>query len=309
MSIKLAAEKFAIFCKRFETEQDCLPALFSSKWPTGYVCPRCRHPEFYLISTRRLPLYECRSCRAQTSLISETIMAGSRTPIHLWFRAIYLHTQPNSINALQLSEAIGVTYKTAWLICHKIRHAMGKAESEQFLSGIVRVSDSVYCRRLSASFDWHKQEQPLLVGTSDDDARNIAKLKIKLQSKSPLKDKYDCPDMTPFIKEFVDPLAAPQVIKTRRYGRNMNKSLAWMGYDVTWWIGRIFRGIGPKHLQAYLNQFCYSWNHSGRSLFKSLLSDCARFSRITYSDLTHTSAVTRSSRHSRDHMRISSKTG
>jgi hypothetical protein len=296
MSLRLQAADFELFCKRFEKEEDCINTLFDSKWPDGFRCPHCEHTQFYLTSTRRLPLYECRSCRTQTSLIVGTIMEGSRTPLRLWFQAIYLHTQPSCINALQLSTIICVTYKTAWSICHKIRFAMSSAESGQLLTGIVRVSDSVYCKRMSGSFDWHKQEQPLLIGTSDNEQGEIGFIKIKLQSKTTLRDKYDCPDTSPFISQHVDPQAAAHAIITRRYGRGMNKKLAWAGIYVTWWLGRLFRGIGPKHLQVYLDQYCYLQNREQSSLFDNLLKDCAITPRITYSSLIGTTSSTRSVR-------------
>lgn len=303
MSLRVAAANFEAFCGRYQNEEDCIRALYDAKWPNGFRCPLCQHTQFYLISTRRLPLYECRSCRAQISLTAGTIMEGSRTPLRLWFQAIYLQTQPHCINALQLSTMIGVTYKTAWLICHKIRYAMGCAESQRILTGIVRVSDSVYCKRMYASFDWHKQEQPLLIGTSDTGDGDIGYVKIKLQSKIPLRDKYDCPDPMPFIKKYVDPDVASNVILTRRYGKNMNKELAWMGNTVTWWIGRVFRGIGPKHLQAYLDQFCFLQNQHSSSLFETLLSCTASTQRITYQTLVGNSPIVRSMRHSRHKLR------
>ncbi len=296
MSQKEAAEKFQKFCSVFKEETDCFPHLFELKWPEGYRCPRCGHPHFYFISTRRIPLYECRSCHTQTSLIAGTIMEGSRTPLHRWFQAIYLHAQPRCINARQLSEAIRVTYKTAWLICHKIRRAMALKESNRLLSGIVRVSDTIYCKRLSPTSDWHKQEQPLLVGASDSNNGSLSPIIIKLQSKIPLKDKYDCPDTAPFIREHVNPSDTKNTIVTRRYGRDMNKKLAWMGYDVTWWIARTFLGIGPKHLQAYLYQFCYYYNRSRPSLYIQLLADCIHSPTITYPELTRARVANRSTR-------------
>ncbi len=309
MSLKEAAEKFQKFCSVYKEEADCFSVLFELKWPDGFRCPRCNHPLFYLISTRRIPLYECRSCHTQTSLIAGTIMEGSRTPLHRWFQAIFLHAQPRCVNARQLSEAIHVTYKTAWLICHKIRRAMAARESNRLLSGIVRVSDSVYCKRMVPSFDWHQQEQPLLIGASDADDGTPDKIVIKLQSKAPLKDKYDCPDPAPFIRAHVHPDDVQNVIVTRKYGRDMNKKLAWMGYDVTWWIGRTFLGIGPKHLQVYLDQFCYYYNRGRSTLYVQLLADCIHSSPITYAELTKSSGRSRSGRLTRASRRQSLKLG
>ncbi|MFC5467858.1 transposase [Cohnella suwonensis] len=299
MSIREAQASFEEFCNRYSTEDSCIESLFRSKWPNGFLCPRCGFTECYLISTRRLPLYECRSCRAQTSLIAGTIMEGSRTPLRLWFQAIYLHTRPQCVNALQLSNSIGVTYKTAWLMCHKIRHAMSRAESGNLLSGIVRVSDSVYCKRLTPYFDWHPQEQALLIGSSVTKKGNIDQLKIKVQSKSLLKDKYDCPDPKPFIHQNVEPSSKKSVVFARKIHKNKFKELIWMGYHVTWWIAGLFRGIGPKHLQSYLDQYCYFYNRPQRSMFDLLLTDCANASSLTYPVLTRSERSYRTARQPR----------
>ncbi len=305
LSLRENAANFEVFCRRFEREDDCVRFLFDAKWPNGFRCPHCENSQYYLISTRKLPLYECRACRAQTSLIKGTIMEGSRTPLLLWLQAIYLHTQPIQINARQLSTTIGVTYKTAWLICHKIRHAMSRADSKQLLTGIVRITDAVYSRRFTSTFEWHKQEQPLLIGASDNEEGDIGYMKIKLQSKKPLPDKYDCPNTQPFIQQYVDPQAAANVTITRRYGKSMNKKLVLEGNHVTWWLGRLFRGVGPKHLQVYLDQYCYYHNRVAHSLFDNLLSDCSTTQTIIYPVLIGRMVTVRSFRHSRHSLRQS----
>jgi transposase-like protein len=301
----LDREAFAAFCKQFDQEDNCIRALYDIKWPDGFRCPRCDHTHSYSISTRRLPLYQCRSCHTQTSLIAGTVMEGSRTPLRLWFQAIYLHAQPYSIYARKLSNIICVTYKTAWLICHKIRHAMSREDAQQLLLGIVRVTDAVYCRRYTGLFEFHKHEQPLLIGSSENEDGEIVRIKIKQQSKEPLVDKYDCPDVKPFIKQHIDPVAAPQTIVTRRFGKGMNNLLIHFGFQVTRWLGYIFRGIGPKHLQAYLDHYCYLWNHRNESMFIGLLRDCVMTPVLTYPQLTGSSSRMRSLNRSRHSVRQS----
>nr|WP_052476248.1 transposase [Cohnella kolymensis] len=131
-------------CKYFDNEEICIRILYSSRWPTGFRCPRCDHAHAYTIRTRRLPLYECGSCRLQTSLIAGTIFEGSRTPLRLWFQAIFLHALPGGISAIRLASIIGTTYKTAWLICHKIRHAMTEADNHKKLTGLVHINWGQY---------------------------------------------------------------------------------------------------------------------------------------------------------------------
>jgi len=291
------AEKIAFreFCMNYPSEEKCFDELFRARWPEGFRCPRCDHSEHYRISTRRLPLFECRSCRAQTSLISGTIMEGSRTPLHLWFQAIYLHARMHGVNARQLSEYIGVTYKTAWHISHKIRHAMSQAESERLLFGTVRVTGSVYCKRLVPTFQWHPQEQPLLVGSTVDAKGDPRQIVVKVQSKLPLKDRHDSPDPVPFIRKYVHPSSVRTVNFTQRYGPKRNSRLINIGYEATWWIASIYRGIGTKHLQRYLDQFCYLYNRPRESRYSVLFADCATRVRLSYADLVGSTSATRSS--------------
>ena len=118
------------------TEEDCIPILYHAKWPHGFKCPYCQHNEAYLIRTRRLPLYECRECRYQTSLTADTILANSRTSLRKWITAIWLVSRSDKgINAVQLHTIIQVTYKTSWLMLHKIRASIHIEDQNQQLNG------------------------------------------------------------------------------------------------------------------------------------------------------------------------------
>jgi hypothetical protein len=297
VGLKMSVQKldFESFCSGYDTEDDCVRALYEAKWPQGFRCQRCDHRHAHVITTRKLPLFQCASCRKQTSLIAGTVLEGSRTPLRLWFQAIYLHARPQSINALQLSRVIGVTYKTAWLICHKLRYAMSLTDSNTLLTEIVRVSDAVYCSRYTPSPDWHIQEQPLLIGTMENKESEIVHIKIKKQSKQPLRSIFVSPETAPFIRKYLDPTTVTETIVTRRIGKKVNRTLLRICYEAERWLAWTFRGIGVKHLQVYLDHYCYLWNRRNKLMFPELLRDCAVTPSITYPDLIRSSAI-RSSR-------------
>jgi hypothetical protein len=72
------------------------------------------------------------------------------TSLHKWLTAIFLTSRTEQgTNAVALSKIIGVTYKTAWLILHKIHHAMSAADQGKLLSGIVQVNSAVYGKRIA----------------------------------------------------------------------------------------------------------------------------------------------------------------
>lgn len=289
MSEQMSLESFISF---FDKEETCMKALFGMRWPEGFQCPRCRHTRAYVISTRKLPLFECQACKTQTSLIAGTVMEGSRTSLRRWFQAIFLHAQPQSVNAVQLSQIIGVTYKTAWLICHKLRHAMSQAESNELLKGLVRVSEAIYARRMVPHFSWEKQEQPLLIGASEDENGAITRVKIEQQSKETIQSRYTPFAVDRFIRRHVEPDAATGTIVSRRMGRGLNRSLFHIAQNAEQWLACLFRGIGCKHLQAYLDQYCFTINNK-KSLLQKLFQSCMVSRTITYSTLTGRSSKLR----------------
>ena len=163
---------------QFPTELSCIPLLYQLKWPTGFICPRCQHSHAYKIQTRRLPLFECCACRHQTSLIAGTIMERSRTPLHKWFTALWLVSRSDiGIHAVRLSSIIQVTYKTAWLMLHKIRVTMGRADSLRPLSGKVHGIVAFYGHH--ATRQYNLRVYPLFAAASvspiEDSIKNTTK--------------------------------------------------------------------------------------------------------------------------------------
>jgi transposase-like protein len=276
---------FEQFCRQYDNEENCINTLFNTRWPDGFRCPRCSHQYFYLITSRRLPLYECSSCHAQTSLIAGTIMEGSRTPLRLWFQAIFLHSQPEGISATHLTSVIGTTYKTAWLICHKIRHAISHADSDELLSGLVRVNWGNYGNPYNPTIFRHHQEHPLLVGASLDLNGKFTHLKIKKVQDQHLQDSHVTLYAShAFKSQHVNPEAAEVIVVNQKFSINRCRPLIAICSQAAYWINDTFKGIGPKHLQSYLDQYCYGYNMSFKSndLFISLLQHCAITPVLTY---------------------------
>lgn len=290
------------------SEEQCQLALFRAKWPNGFRCPKCAHSHCYTITTRRLPLYECKNCGRMISLISDTCFRGSRTPLTSWFKAIHLHSLPGGINALQLSRAIHVTYKTAWLMCHKLRHAMSQAEAEILLSGIVRVSDTLMYKVIGFPRNYMAIEQPVIVGTSENDKGEIMRVKFRVSPRTLRKDHFDSPDPTAFIRSVVDPESIPHVVIRERYCRtpNPNHELKMICRDAEGWLASTFRGVGTKHLQVYLDHYCYIATRADgpTALSIELLRDCVHRTGIDYPTLT--GCKRRSNRPSRKNHALSS---
>ncbi|MBW7475029.1 transposase [Paenibacillus oenotherae] len=286
---------FEDFCRRFHAEEACFDILYAAKWPDGYSCPRCQSNQASLIRTRRLPLYQCLNCHYQASLTTGTIMEGSRTPLNKWFRAVFLFACPNTpINAVKLAAAIEVTYKTAWLILHKLRFAMSQSNASELLGGIVRVNAAVYGRPYNPTIHRHKGEHPLLVGASINRQGEPLHIKIKqvqaehlsCNSSSVLRSGTEY-----FIKRNVT-VDADITVETKRYNLRGFQPLLRRCKEASNWINTIYHGIGPKHLQAYLDEFCFKLNHSlqQESAFHKLFQLFATTETITYAALTRSNS-------------------
>lgn len=280
------------------TEEDCAFALFRARWPDGFRCPQCKHRECYTIKTRKLPLYQCAKCDTQTSLISATVMRGTRTPLTSWFLAIQLHASPAGINALQLSKIISVTYKTAWLLAHKIRHAMSITEAKQLLTGLVKLTTVIYCRQSWGEYTlkkWHSREQSLLVGGSQSQSGWFDRIKIKICDKHALYRKKEMQNSSSFIMKNVAADARGTVTVASFQLRNRDIRLEKISNFAQRRLAVLFGGIGPKHLQVYLDQFCYAWNRMDKTVIGDLLRHCAQSKTITYRELVRGQARVASS--------------
>jgi hypothetical protein len=132
------------FLERYGSEAQCEAALQRARWPDGFVCPECGAREHctFLADGRRY--WQCAACRTQSTLRSGTLFHASRLPLTLWFQAMYLVTQnKNCISALSLKRHLGVSYRTAWRVKHKLLEAMAEREDVRRLAGTV-VADDAY---------------------------------------------------------------------------------------------------------------------------------------------------------------------
>lgn len=87
--------------------------------------------------------YQCRACRHQTTLTAGTLFEGTKLPLRTWTLALHLLTATKTnLAALELMRHLGVNYKTAWRMKHKIMQAMTERENARKLSGFVQIDDA-----------------------------------------------------------------------------------------------------------------------------------------------------------------------
>lgn len=128
------------FISRYGKEEQCRKALMKAKWPNGFQCPQCECTKHCELTSGH---YQCNQCHHQTSLIAGTIFQGTKLPLRKWFLAMHLLTQhKKGISALQLSRDLGVNYKTAWSVKHKLMQTMKERQQEKQLQGRVEMDDA-----------------------------------------------------------------------------------------------------------------------------------------------------------------------
>jgi transposase-like protein len=114
----------------FADEDKAREALEAIRWPDGPYCPHCGNADQEKIAkglgkAHRPGLYYCAACNGQFTVTVGTVMERSKIPLSKWLFAMHLMgASKKGMSALQLQRMLGVTYKTAWFLCHRIREAM-----------------------------------------------------------------------------------------------------------------------------------------------------------------------------------------
>ena len=115
----------ADFMDRYGMEDQCEKAVCSSRWPNGFVCPRCGVSQVSSFRRQGRLYFQCSACRHQCSVVSGTIFEATKLPLRRWFLAMHLLTQSkNNVAALELMRHSGVSYRSAWLMKHKLMEVM-----------------------------------------------------------------------------------------------------------------------------------------------------------------------------------------
>ena len=137
--------------RELATDEQCLAFLEAQRWPDGVVrCPTCGNDQISRITrksitkNKRAQVYQCleKTCKSQFSATNGSIFHDSHLPLHKWFMAIALIVDAKKgLSAKQVQRHIGVSYKTAWYVCHRVRKAMVDANPTP-LVGTVEIDET-----------------------------------------------------------------------------------------------------------------------------------------------------------------------
>src|SRR5438552_15614877 len=119
--------------QKFSTEDQAREFLEKTLWPDGPICPHCGLVgEAYLLVPKpgakthaRPGVWKCSGCRKQFTIKVGTIFEDSHIPLHKWLLVIHLLcASKEGMSSHQIHRQIGITYRSAWFMTHRIRYAM-----------------------------------------------------------------------------------------------------------------------------------------------------------------------------------------
>lgn len=107
--------------RNFGSEAQCQRFLFQQRWPNGFDCPTCHSSRANYFRSRRL--WYCTHCGKQVSVLAGTLLANTKKPLPLWFKALWLFLHADvPMTASSLKRLLGLGgYQTAWTWLQKLR--------------------------------------------------------------------------------------------------------------------------------------------------------------------------------------------
>lgn len=264
------------FESRFPSEAACAEWLFQVRWPEGFRCPSCDYAHAIVISTRRLPLYECRQCHRQTSITAGTILEKSRTPLRKWLYAMWLISQTEEgINAVRLQSLLSVAYKTAFYMLRKLRLALGSSEAQPALTGNVQAGLDYLGRGILSTLESVEgRKQPIMTAVSKDNNGHFKQIAVTAVPPDQVRQRMLLPmGQTIFAERYIDPqVESVEIARSLLLTNRHFKNLRIYGKSIREWIIHTFHGLGSRYLQTYLDEFVFRVNASmqGISPFEAI---------------------------------------
>jgi transposase-like protein len=293
------------FQSRFPNEAACWEYVVKMRWPEGYRCPRCKSEKNCLKPGRKV--FECYGCHHQGSVTAGTIFHKSRNPLLKWFWAIFLiSTSKKGVSMLYLQRQLGIkSYRTVWLMGHKIRHAMIQRDDLYQMQGTVEADEihiggkqSFENRRkfgpnktpfLIAVQEW-KSGTPRFVSFQELESifeeHVLPALKGKIKKGSTLKTDgagtYTKAAESGYTVEQVVAIKNPELA---------HEHLKWVNTltsNLKRFLLSTYHGVYPKYRRAYLAEFAYRFNRRywPYESFDRLLFACINADKFTLRELT-----------------------
>jgi len=261
-----------------------------NRWPDGPVCPHCNSSEVYSLTGKadsKNPAppgtYKCAKCRKKFTARIGTILEESKIPYSKFVIAVHLMTSSKKgISSHQIAREIGMTQKTAWFLCHRIREAMKKEPMAGMLSGIVEADETYVGGKPRHGTGPHKRgwgtrKKPVLVLVERDGGSIVRQL-----------ERVDSKNLKGTIEATVAKSAIIMTDELNLY-RGLNKTFAGhehVNHGIRQYVKEtkdglrvhtntaesffallkrghygIFHQLSRKHLHRYCSEFGFRWDH------------------------------------------------
>jgi len=252
------------FEARFATEADCRAYWIEARWGGKPACARCSSTRVWTI--RKGTTFECAECGHQTSLTSGTLLEKTRKPLKMWFRAVFeISTRRTGISAKDLERIMGFgSYKTAWTWLHKLRAALVRPEREP-LGPFVQMDEAL----IGGKGGPHK-ELVLVAAEADGRVRlahaetnDKATLKRFADGQIALDARVVTDGLASYDSDSLGQRPHEAIVQTKAERRESD-ALQVCHWTISllkrWLLGTHAGAIGPKHLQAYLDEYAFRHN-------------------------------------------------
>ncbi len=267
------------FFKRFPDDDSCLEHLMKIRFGFELDCPKCgKHGKFSRI--RKQPAYQCAWCGHHIHPMAGTPFHRSRTPLQMWFYAMYLFTTSrHGVPAKELQRQLGVTYKCAWRMGHEIRKYMAEIDGDDGVSGHVEVDESYIGGKRKGKRGRGAAGKTIVFGMLERNGDVITRVVPNVQGRT----------LHPIIEDKVakgstvssDELTTYKALGRKGYAHGTVEHSAeeWVrgihhvnSLEGFWsQIKRSIRGthihVSKKHMSKYLGEFEYRYNMRGNPEF------------------------------------------
>jgi len=287
---------FYEFDRDFPDDTACLDWLVGHLYPNGIHCPTCEKvTRHHRVKSRTA--YACQFCGHHEYPMKGTIFEDSATSLRLWFHAIYLMAQTRGgISAKQLERELGVTYKTAWRMANKIRTLL--SESFDDMGGKVE-ADETYMggkrRDGSTGRPGPGSSKTAVFGMVERKGRVIAKKVPDTSGRTliPLVTQHVLPRSIVYTDEWKPYRALGRsgyfhdrihhAEKVYVCGDVHTNTIEGFWSLVKRGIGGVYHVVSAKHLQGYLDEYSFRYNHRSdeRGMFAAFISRIQRAASAT----------------------------
>jgi transcription elongation factor Elf1/transposase-like protein len=284
--------------KLFPTEDAAVEYWIATRWPDGVRCVKCGHETVYRIQTvgktgKPSLIFECGKCQLHFSPTAGTLFHDSHLPLQKWFAAIALMCEgKKGISANQMKRHLGVTYKTAWFMCHRIRKAMSDDSPDPLGSEgqVVEIDESfVGGSTLRTGPAEAKRRKVKVLGIAERGGRvHLKKINnLKLDTIAPILEAIVSPNVsaihTDGATRYLNMIPRGKHIRGNhaqelRTGPVSNPTIEGVFSLFKRGIVGSYHKLGIEHMDAYLGEFCWRYNRRREQpeMFDLALSNMSR---------------------------------